>query len=185
MLYGLSLILLLGTSATAFRVKNASPSVVKVDQGNPFKVICKTDDWYEFCTFRRGDKFCNIDWNYGTVVTMGECDDFRGRVDFRGDYDKYECGLEISRASLADTGEWSGVTWSLLSKGGEEDTASLLRKSSMCMSRFNIPPQQLPQQRLPQQVPSQPLPIMVLTKENSPNQVTSWVTPDVDMIYSA
>ena len=40
--------------------------------GNPFKVICKTDDWYEFCTFRRGDKFCNIDWNYGTVVTIDQ-----------------------------------------------------------------------------------------------------------------
>ena len=40
-------------------------------------------------------------------MTKGECDDFAGRVEFRGSHDKYECGLEISSAELADDGEWS------------------------------------------------------------------------------
>merc|ERR1711934_310778 len=38
---------------------------------------------------------------------MGECDDFAGRVEFRGSYNSYECGLEISEAEAADDGEWS------------------------------------------------------------------------------
>ena len=40
-------LLLLGASVSAFRVKSASPSSVKVKQGNSFKVICTTDNWYE------------------------------------------------------------------------------------------------------------------------------------------
>ena len=40
-------LLLLGASVSAFRVKSANPSAVKVKQGNSFKVICTTDNWYE------------------------------------------------------------------------------------------------------------------------------------------
>ena len=40
-------LLLLGAAVSAFRVKSASPSAVKVKQGNSFKVICTTDNWYE------------------------------------------------------------------------------------------------------------------------------------------
>ena len=40
-------LLLLGASVSAFRVKSANPSSVKVKQGNSFKVICTTDNWYE------------------------------------------------------------------------------------------------------------------------------------------
>ena len=102
-------LLLLGTSASAFTVKSVNPGVIKVEKGHSFKVICTADNWWEFCTFRKGDKSCNIDWrkdpNYN--VTMAECDDFPGRVEFRGSYNNYECGLEISSAELADNGDWS------------------------------------------------------------------------------
>ena len=40
----LSLILMLGTSATASRVKSVSPSAVTAKEGNTF--ICKADIWY-------------------------------------------------------------------------------------------------------------------------------------------
>ena len=40
-------LLLLGASVSAFRVKSANPSSVRVKQGNSFKVICTTDNWYE------------------------------------------------------------------------------------------------------------------------------------------
>ena len=91
-------LLLLGTSVSAFKVKSANPSVIKVKEGHSFKVICTTDIWWEFCTFRKGDKSCDIVWKRDPYnVTMGECDDFAGRVEFRGSYDDYECGLEISR----------------------------------------------------------------------------------------
>ena len=83
-------------SVSAFRVKSVSPSQVKVKQGGSFTVMCTTDNWYEFCTFRKGSKSCNIVWKLDPHnVTMGECGDFAGRVEFRGDYNKYECGLEM------------------------------------------------------------------------------------------
>ena len=102
-------LLLLGTSASAFEVKSVNPSIIRVEKGHSFEVICTADNWWEFCTFRKGYKSCNIDWkkdpNYN--VTMGECDDFAGRVEFRGSYLNFECGLKISGAELSDDGDWS------------------------------------------------------------------------------
>ena len=40
-------------------------------------------------------------------MIKGECDDFAGRVEFRGSHEKHECGFEISTAELTDDGEWS------------------------------------------------------------------------------
>ena len=97
----LSLLLVGAVSVSAFKVKSVSPSQVKVRLGGSFKVICTTDNWYEFCTFRRGSKSCDFVWKrYGGYggpynVTMGECGDFAERLEFRGDYNKYECGLEM------------------------------------------------------------------------------------------
>ena len=40
--------------------------------------------FFQFCTFRRGGKSCDIVWKRDPYnVTMGECGDFAGRVEFR------------------------------------------------------------------------------------------------------
>merc|ERR550517_2319751 len=39
-------------------------------------------------------------------VTMGQCDDYEGRVEFKGDYNQYECGLTVAAATAEDDGEW-------------------------------------------------------------------------------
>ena len=101
-------LLLLGTSALAFELKSVNPNVLRVEEGHSFKVICTTDNWWEYCTFRKGDKSCDFVWKKGPYnVTIGECDDFAERFEFRGSYDNYECGLEILEAEEADDGEWS------------------------------------------------------------------------------
>ena len=48
-------LLLLGASVSAFRVKSANPSSVKVKLGKPFRVICTTDNWYEVRKRQRAD----------------------------------------------------------------------------------------------------------------------------------
>ena len=101
-------LVLLGTmSVSAFKVSVQTPKVT-VKQGSPFTVICTADNRYRSCTFRKGGKICEIEWNlYSSHVTMGQCDDFAGRVKFRGDYNSHECGLEIVNADIEDDGDWS------------------------------------------------------------------------------
>ena len=80
-------LLLLGTSALAFSV-NPSTRGIKVEKGHSFKVICTADSYWEYCTFRKGDKSCDFVWKKGPYnVTMGECNDFAERIEFRGSYD--------------------------------------------------------------------------------------------------
>ena len=45
-------------------------------------------------------------------------------MEFRGEYDRYECGLEITSASLADTGEWSCDIESYERRRGDSKVAS-------------------------------------------------------------
>ena len=58
-------LLLLGASVSAFRVKSANPSSVKVKQGNSFKVICTTDNWYEV---RKNDVFLCVSQLFFAVM---------------------------------------------------------------------------------------------------------------------
>ena len=52
--------------------------------GQPFEVVCTTYDWYEWCTFKHSENSCEIEWQYDLWnVTMGPCDDYRDRVEFR------------------------------------------------------------------------------------------------------
>merc|ERR1719328_102930 len=64
-------------------------------------------------------------------VTMGECSDFAGRVEFRGSYDSYECGLEISEAEAADDGEWSCDIESYVKYGKRGDGKMASKKFSV------------------------------------------------------
>ena len=54
----------------------------KIFLEHSFKALIK--GYFQFCTFRKGDKSCDIVWKRDPYnVTMGECDDFAGRVEFR------------------------------------------------------------------------------------------------------
>merc|ERR1711936_1272200 len=121
--------LLLVGAVSAFRVKKVSPTEVRVKEGHPFKVICTTDNWYEWCTFKTNDKICEIEWKSDLYnVTMGQCEDYSGRVEFRGDYNQYECGLKISKARTEDAGEWSCELESFV-KGGRRGDGYKAKKT--------------------------------------------------------
>ena len=98
-------LLLLG-AASAIKIKEVIPSQVGVNQGGSFAVICKADDWYERCTFRKGEKSCDIMWTWGTNIELDKCD-FDGRVELKGRYADHEGGIELSGADADDDGEWS------------------------------------------------------------------------------
>ena len=70
-------------SVSTFRVAQVEPRVVKVKEGETFRVVCTTDTWYEFCTIKHDDKICDIVWKWDAWnVTMGQCDHFSDRAVF-------------------------------------------------------------------------------------------------------
>ena len=45
-------------------------------------------------------------------MTVNNCDDFKGRFEYLGDYDNYKCGIRISGVEKEDAGAWrSGCLW--------------------------------------------------------------------------
>ena len=70
-------------SVSAFRVAKVEPRLVKVKEGESFRVVCTTDTWYEFCRIKHDDKICDIVWKWDAWnVTMGQCYHFSGRAVF-------------------------------------------------------------------------------------------------------
>merc|ERR1719400_1163058 len=50
---------------------------------------------------------CEIVWKRTLYnVTIGQCDDYEGRVEFKGDFNQHECGLTVAAATAEDNGEW-------------------------------------------------------------------------------
>ena len=80
---------------------------VHVKLGESFAFKCTADNWYEWCTFKHAEKMCEIQWKKTPYnVTMGQCDDYEGRVEFKGEYNQYQCGLRVAAATAEDDGEW-------------------------------------------------------------------------------
>merc|ERR1719208_364301 len=103
-----ALCLLLVGGTSAFSVTKTEPKEIRVKLGEPFTILCAVDGWYEYCTFKHAETSCNIDWKREPYnVTMGECSNYEGRVEFRGDYNNYECGLKITESKAEDSGDWT------------------------------------------------------------------------------
>lgn len=95
-------------AANAFSMTEEGPAQVNVKQGEKFKLMCKVDGWYEWCTFKHNGNVCDVEWKYDLKnVTTIDCASYEGRANFQGDYSKSECGIEITAASAEDAGEWS------------------------------------------------------------------------------
>ena len=42
-------------------------------------------------------------WN----ITIADCEDYKDRMEWSGDYEKFECAITINNAKLEDSGTWS------------------------------------------------------------------------------
>ena len=104
----LILLAFVSVSVQAFGITKSEPKIAIVKEGDVLKLFCAVDGYYEWCTFRHKDRLCDFEWQREPWnVTVLECDDYEGRYRWYGDYNYYECGLELTGASLEDAGEWS------------------------------------------------------------------------------
>ena len=87
-------------------------------------LLCKTDDYYEYCSWTHNRRKCDFEWKrahvssyeekididlyvQGKVLKQGCHDDLRHRVSIVGHYDNHECGLQIKNFSVdEDAGQW-------------------------------------------------------------------------------
>ena len=72
---------------SAFNVAKVEPKEIHVRLGESFWFLCTADNWYEWCTLKHADRVCDIEWKRTPYnVTMGECSDYEGRVEFKVRY---------------------------------------------------------------------------------------------------
>ena len=95
--------------------------------GDAVKLTCVTSDWYEFCSWKHNNQICKFEWkrSYGDVKKQSCDTNLNDRIQFVGNYNKYDCSIELSNLTLSDAGEWTcdleSYVWGPLS--GTKDTA--------------------------------------------------------------
>ena len=77
-------------STNGFKLKETRPQNATVEEGGTIELYCAVDDWWEWCTFRRGDAaICDFEWRKDVAnVTVADCDAFAGRYEYFGDYNQ-------------------------------------------------------------------------------------------------
>ena len=83
--------------SSAFELTKVSPETVKtVKEGGSVTLSCTVDGYYEWCTFVHNSKKCDYEWKKDKWnVTVLDCSDFGDRVRYAGNYDNYNCAMEI------------------------------------------------------------------------------------------
>ena len=95
--------------------------------GDTVKLKCVTSDWYEFCSWKHNNQVCKFEWkrSYGDVRKQSCDSNWNDRIKFVGNYNEYDCSIELSNLSLSDAGEWTcnleSYVWGPIS--GTTDTA--------------------------------------------------------------
>ena len=97
-----SLALLIGILSTsyAFELVTVEPVATEIAYGGKLRLTCNPDGYYEWCKFIHQDKVCDFQWKREVWnITTLECSDFEGRARFVGNYDDYECGMELDNVT--------------------------------------------------------------------------------------
>merc|ERR1712107_435459 len=113
--------------SSACKVAKVQPKEIHVKLGQPFGFICTADSKYKWCTLKHENgRMCEFEWRrtyrfkeYN--VSMNQCDDFQGRVQFKGNYSKHECGLTVAAATAEDDGVWGCRIDSYVKRGRRGD----------------------------------------------------------------
>ena len=48
-----------------------------------------------------------MDTIYSGNITIADCEDYKDRMEWSGDYEKFQCAITIKNAKLEDSGTWS------------------------------------------------------------------------------
>ena len=76
--------------------------------GRAFRLNCEVDIYYEYCLFRHNKDICNFAWTMDVWnITIADCEDYKDRMEWSGDYEKFQCAITIKNAKLEDSGTWS------------------------------------------------------------------------------
>ena len=96
---------LLMSLTKAFELTEVKSSKSMVNEGGSVTLSCVVDGWWEWCTFKHNDNLCDFEWTKDTwnVTTLNCTEDY----EFVGDYDNYECAIELTNISLEDAGKWT------------------------------------------------------------------------------
>ena len=81
---------------------HVNPDVL-VMEGSPLKLMCSTDDHYEYCTYTSPKKQeCHFEWKRRlNGIKKMACED---RIKFNGNYDNYQCGIKINKVTQENWG---------------------------------------------------------------------------------
>ena len=79
--------------------------------GRAFRLNCEVDIYYEYCRFQHNEGICKLAWTMDTIysgnITIADCEDYKDRMEWSGDYEKFQCAITIKNAKLEDSGTWS------------------------------------------------------------------------------
>lgn len=110
-------ILLQITVSSAFQVVSysQSPDRKELLLGESLTLICKSDSHWERCNWIHKpttgvtageESHCNMEWKYASGdVTITDCP-IHSRINMVGDYNKYECGIQVTSVVEEDSGQW-------------------------------------------------------------------------------
>ncbi|XP_023349657.1 uncharacterized protein LOC111718328 [Eurytemora carolleeae] len=95
---------------SGFELQESGPTLSLVRVNSSFRLSCRANSYYEWCTFYHTVSKCEFEWKRKPWnVTTTDCKDFGDRISFQGDYNKFECAIKIETSVPEDTGEWSCV----------------------------------------------------------------------------
>ena len=78
------------------------PKEAEIPCGSKLNLTCNSDGYWERCKFTLHNirKSCDFQWKRDVWnITTLECSDFEGRARFVGNYDSYECGMELDNVT--------------------------------------------------------------------------------------
>ena len=97
-LKSISVLIFLVSVSSAFDITKVEPESITIPYGGKIRLSCTSDGYYEFCKFKNvaSGKICDFIWKREPYnVTTNDCGAFEGRARFVGDYNKYECAVEL------------------------------------------------------------------------------------------
>jgi len=97
-----------GIAVNAFEIvdSGSEPSMVRI--GDKVVLKCKSDDHWEYCTWKHDSWVCNFEWKYSASgVRKQTCSAIGHRTDYTGIYDSHECDIELLNVTMADEGIWT------------------------------------------------------------------------------
>ena len=76
--------------------------------GDKMMLKCKSDSYWEYCTWKHGDWLCDFEWKFKKdAVKHPTCQALGARGRFVGTYESHECDIELSNVTAADEGVWT------------------------------------------------------------------------------